>query len=84
MTQRRLPWSFYSTLLTFGVFFFCLNVYILTALFHHPYASPLWLVGMAVGLIGLLLSIRMVRIHQAEMIERKRAQRIEEFRRPDS
>lgn len=67
-----MPWSFYSTIATFGVFFFCLNVYILTKVFSHPMASEFWLIGVVAGLIGLLYSIRMVRIHQEELIQKKK------------
>jgi hypothetical protein len=68
MTVKSMPWSFYSTIVTFGIFFFCLNVYILTKVFTHPYASELWLIGVIIGLIGLLYSVRMVRVHQAELV----------------
>jgi hypothetical protein len=72
-----MPWSFYATLLSFGVFFASLNVYILTAILNHPWASPLWLIGVAVGIVALAYSVRMVRIHQAQLIERKQAERAE-------
>jgi hypothetical protein len=71
MSIKSLPWSFYATLITFAIFFFSLNVYLLTRIFAHPYASDLWLIGVIIGLVGLLYSIRMVRIHQAELIARK-------------
>ena len=72
MSTTSMPWSFYATIATFGVFFFCLNVYILTKVFSHPYASELWLIGVLGGLIGLLYSIHMVRVHQAELIQKKK------------
>ncbi|MHA3963443.1 MAG: hypothetical protein AM325_007870 [Candidatus Thorarchaeota archaeon SMTZ1-45] len=72
MSLTEMPWSFYATLVSFGIFFASLNIYILTLWLAHPLASPYWLVGVVVGAIGLLFSIRMVRIHQAELIERKR------------
>ena len=71
MSIKSLPWSFHATILTFAIFFFSLNVYVLTKIFAHPYASDLWLIGVIIGLVGLLYSIRMVRIHQAEFIARK-------------
>jgi hypothetical protein len=71
MSIKSLPWSFYAIIITFAIFFFCLNVYILTRIFNHPYASDLWLIGVIIGLVGLLYSIRMVRIHQAELILKK-------------
>jgi hypothetical protein len=77
LTRASMPWSFYATLLSFGVFFASLNVYILTAILNHPWASPLWLIGVAVGIVALAYSVRMVRIHQAELIERKQAERAE-------
>ncbi|MFW9961023.1 MAG: hypothetical protein ACFFDV_08390 [Candidatus Thorarchaeota archaeon] len=70
--QRKMPWSFYSTLASFAVFFACTNIYILTRWLNHPLFSEFWLIGVLVGLVWLLYSIRMVRIHQKEMIERKR------------
>ena len=72
-----MPWSFYATIATFGLFFFCLNVYILTRVFSHPYASDLWLIGVLGGLISLLYSIRMVRIHQAELVQLKKKEESE-------
>lgn len=72
MSQPRLPWSFYSTLITFGVFFLCLNMYIFTSWLHHPLASDLWLLGACIAVIGLCLSWHVVRVHQHEMIARKK------------
>ena len=66
-----MPWSLYAVVVTFGVFFFCLNVYILTNFLSHPWASDYWIIGIIVGLIGLIFSGRMVRIHQEELIAKK-------------
>jgi hypothetical protein len=74
MKPKSIPWSFYSTLVSFAIFFFCLNVYILTKLLSHPYASELWLIGVGVGLLSLIYSIRMVRIHQAQLILKKQSE----------
>ncbi len=74
VSSKSMPWSFYATLLSFALFFACLNIYILTAILNHPFASPLWLVGVGIGFIALLYSVRMVRIHQAELIARKAAE----------
>jgi hypothetical protein len=73
MAERTtMPWSYYSTIVTFGVFFFSLNVYMFTEILQHPFASPLWLVGIIIGLVGLVFSIHMVRVHQRELIARKK------------
>ena len=66
-----MPWSFYATLLSFAVFFVSINIYALTALLSHPLASDLWLIGVVAGFALLLYSIRMVRIHQKELIDKK-------------
>jgi ABC-type dipeptide/oligopeptide/nickel transport system permease subunit len=71
VSQKGLPWSFYAVIVTFGIFFFSLNAYILTILLSHPFRSDVWLIGVAVGLVGMLYSVRMVRIHQKERIEAK-------------
>ncbi|MFW9795143.1 MAG: hypothetical protein ACFFEE_12615 [Candidatus Thorarchaeota archaeon] len=71
MSQISMPWSYYAVILTFGVFFATLNIYIFTLWLSHPLASPLWLIGVAIGAVGLIYSIRMVRIHQQELIEKK-------------
>ncbi|MDF1540704.1 MAG: hypothetical protein P1Q69_17540 [Candidatus Thorarchaeota archaeon] len=71
MSALQLPSSYYAVLVTFAVFFFFLNAYILTLILSHPLASPLWLVISVIGLIGLLYSIRLVRIQQAELIQEK-------------
>ncbi|MFW9975538.1 MAG: hypothetical protein ACFFDQ_09755 [Candidatus Thorarchaeota archaeon] len=72
MSFTNMPWSFYAVLVSFGIFFASLLLYTLTLIFGHPFASPLWLIGVAVGGLGLLYSIRMVRIHQSELIEKKK------------
>ncbi|MGQ4911015.1 MAG: hypothetical protein ACP6KW_02510 [Candidatus Thorarchaeota archaeon] len=74
MSKTSMPWSFYATLVSFAIFFASLNIYVLTSLISHPMASPFWLVGVAVGLVALVYSIRMVRIHQAELVALKREQ----------
>ncbi len=71
MSSIGLPWSYYATIVTFGIFFASLNIYVLTLLINHPVASPLWLIGVGVGLIGLVYSLRMVRAHQEELIVKK-------------
>jgi hypothetical protein len=71
MSQVKMPWSFSALLVTFAIFFFSLNVYILTSLLSHPWASDLWLIGIAAGGAGLLYSIRMIRVHQRQLIEAK-------------
>jgi hypothetical protein len=71
MSSAKMPWSFYTTLVSFAIFFASLNIYLLTLWLAHPLASPLWLIGVAIGGILLLYSIRMVRIHQAELVEKK-------------
>ncbi len=73
MSSRRLPLSFYLTLVTFGVFFACLNIYILTAILNHPWASPLWLVGVLIGLAGLIYSAVLVRRDQRRLVSEKSA-----------
>jgi hypothetical protein len=57
--------------LTFGVFFASLNIYILTLWLAHPLASPYWLIVVGIGAIGMIYSIRMVRFHQQELVEKK-------------
>ena len=70
--KRKMPWSFYSTLASFGVFFASANIYILTTWLNHPFKSDLWLIGVVVGLVWLAYSIHMVRRHQQELIDKKR------------
>ncbi|MHA2024255.1 MAG: hypothetical protein ACW98U_00020 [Candidatus Thorarchaeota archaeon] len=71
MSQSSMPWSYYAVILTFGIFFASLNIYILTLWLSHPFANPLWLIGVVIGAIGLIYSIRMVRVHQRELVEKK-------------
>jgi uncharacterized membrane protein (DUF485 family) len=68
-----MPWSFYSTIASFAVFFACMNIYILTKWLNHPLSSEFWLIGVVIGVVWLIYSIRMVKIHQKEMVERRRA-----------
>ncbi|MFW9809876.1 MAG: hypothetical protein ACFFE6_10930 [Candidatus Thorarchaeota archaeon] len=72
MSKQSLPWSYYAVILTFGIFFATSNIYIFTLWLAHPLASPLWLIGVAIGAIGLIYSISMVRNHQRELIEKKK------------
>ncbi|MHA1935534.1 MAG: hypothetical protein ACW97A_09640 [Candidatus Thorarchaeota archaeon] len=74
MSALELPWSYYATIVTFGIFFASLNIYILTLWLVHPLASPWWLLGVVIGLLGLLYSLRMVRVHQRELVEKKAAE----------
>ncbi len=74
MSKRQMPWSFYSTLISFAIFFASINVYILTNLLSHPLSSDLWLIGVVGGFILLLYSVRMVKIHQRELIDNKQAE----------
>ncbi len=71
MSQPSMPWSYYAVIITFGIFFASLNIYGFTLWLTHPLASPLWLIGVLIGGVGLIYSIRMVRIHQAELVEKK-------------
>lgn len=71
MSEQKMPWSFYTTLISFAIFFASLCIYVMTSILHHPYASDLWLIGVIGGFILLLYSVRMVRVHQREMIEAK-------------
>ncbi len=66
-----MPWSYYAVIISFGIFFASLNIYGFTLWLTHPLASPLWLIGVLLGGVGLIYSIRMVRIHQAELVEKK-------------
>jgi hypothetical protein len=72
MSQTRMPSSYYAVLITFAVFFTSLNIYILTLWLAHPLASPVWLIGVLGGAIGLFYSIGLVRTQQAELVEKKR------------
>jgi len=78
MSQASMPWSYYAVILTFGIFFASLNIYGFTLWLSHPLASPLWLIGAVIGAVGLIYSIRMVRIHQRELIEKKRLEKTDE------
>ncbi|MFW9862394.1 MAG: hypothetical protein ACFFET_08930 [Candidatus Thorarchaeota archaeon] len=71
MSRRSLPWSFYAVIVTFGIFFFSINAYFLTIWLAHPWRSDLWLVGVGIGVVGLLYSVYMVRIHQRDLIAAK-------------
>ncbi|MFW9844613.1 MAG: hypothetical protein ACFFEV_08550 [Candidatus Thorarchaeota archaeon] len=77
MSRQQMPWSFYSTLVSFEIFFTSINIYILTAILSHPYASDLWLIGVIGGFVLLLYSVRMVRIHQRELVAKKEAEKID-------
>ena len=66
-----MPSSYFAVLVSFAIFFFFLNVYILTLLLLHPLASPWWLILSIIGLVGLLYSIRLVRIQQVELVRQK-------------
>jgi hypothetical protein len=74
LSQKGLPWSFYGVIVTFGVFFFSFNAYILTIWLSHPLRSDLWLIGVVLGLVGMLYSVRMVRVHQREKIEARQGE----------
>jgi uncharacterized protein (DUF2062 family) len=78
MSLMEMPWSFYASLISFGIWFASLNIYLLTIWLAHPFASPLWLIGVVIGVICQIYSYRMVRIHQAELIEKKRKESSEE------
>lgn len=74
MTEAKpkgLPWSFYAVLVTFAVFFLGLNMYFLTIWLDHPLRSDIWILLSAIGLVGLVYSVRMVRVHQDERIREK-------------
>jgi uncharacterized protein (DUF983 family) len=70
--------SYYTTGASFGIFFACLNIYILTLWLAQSMASPVWLVGTVIGAILLLYSIRLVRVQQVELIEKKQLETITE------
>ena len=71
MSTKSLPWSYYAVIVTFAVFFFSINAYLLTIWLSHPMQSDLWLLGVGIGLVGLMYSIYMARIHQRELIKAK-------------
>ncbi|MGY5876692.1 MAG: hypothetical protein RTU30_13170 [Candidatus Thorarchaeota archaeon] len=74
----QMPWSYYSTIVTFGLFFTSLNIFILTTLLSHPMEGPIWLVLTLIGAVGLVWSIWMVRVHQNELIEKKAMRDLEQ------
>ncbi len=71
MSYLKLPWSYSAAIVTFGVFFFSLNMYIFTTILSHPFASPWWIVISATGLVGFIFSLWKAKVHQAELIARK-------------
>lgn len=71
MEQDGLPWSYHAIIISFGIFFFSLNVYILTKWLSHPFASELWLIGIFGGLASLIYSVWMLRKHQQQLLEAK-------------
>jgi hypothetical protein len=71
MSEKSLPWSYYAVIVTFAIFFFSLNAHILAIWLAHPLQSDLWLLGISIGLIGMLYSIYMARVHQRELIMAK-------------
>ncbi|TFG10829.1 hypothetical protein EU538_00565 [Candidatus Thorarchaeota archaeon] len=73
MDATEIPWSFFATIASFGVFFFSLNVYLLTLWLDHPWANPLWLIPTVGGLFALVFSLHWVRIHQAELQSRQQS-----------
>ncbi|MFW9910244.1 MAG: hypothetical protein ACFFEF_16930 [Candidatus Thorarchaeota archaeon] len=73
MSLLEMPSSFYAVIVSFGIFFFFLNVYILTLAFSHPLSSPVWLLISIIGLAGLIYSYRLMRIQQAQLIAQKKA-----------
>lgn len=74
MSILKLPWSFSAAMITFGVFFFSLNVYVLTLVLSHPMASPWWMAISIVGLAGFIYSLRMAKKHQAELVAKNQSQ----------
>ncbi|MHA2046236.1 MAG: hypothetical protein ACW99G_15715 [Candidatus Thorarchaeota archaeon] len=71
MSQSFMPWSYYAVILTFGIFFASINIYIFTLWLAHPLASPFWLIGVVIGGVGLIYSIKMVRVHQQVLVKKK-------------
>ncbi|MHA1948494.1 MAG: hypothetical protein ACW987_01390 [Candidatus Thorarchaeota archaeon] len=71
MSQSFMPWSYYAVILTFGIFFASINIYIFTLWLAHPLASPFWLIGVMIGGVGLIYSIKMVRVHQQVLVKKK-------------
>jgi hypothetical protein len=78
MSLMEMPWSFHASLISFAIWFASLNIYLITLWLDHPFASPLWLIGVVIGVVCQIYSYRMVRIHQAELIEKKRLESSEE------
>ncbi|MHA1637672.1 MAG: hypothetical protein ACTSUB_06610 [Candidatus Thorarchaeota archaeon] len=74
MSFIELPSSYSMTIVSFAIFFFSLNAYVLTLLIGHPFASPLWLVGVVIGLVALGYSYKMVKRQQRELIEKQENQ----------
>ena len=70
-SRQKMPWSFYSTLASFGVFFASANMYILTKWLDHPFSSDLWLIGVVIGFLWLVFSMHMVSKQQQELIRKK-------------
>ncbi|MHA1779968.1 MAG: hypothetical protein ACTSYL_03765, partial [Candidatus Thorarchaeota archaeon] len=62
MTETKMPWSFYAVLISFGVFFASLNIYVLSEILSHPLPNDPWLFGIVGGFIALLYSVYMVRV----------------------
>ncbi|TFG26737.1 hypothetical protein EU527_19375 [Candidatus Thorarchaeota archaeon] len=71
MSSQKMPWSFYAILISFAIFFACLNIYIMTLLLDHPWKSHLWIIGVIFGLAMLIYSIYIMRIHQKQMLSSK-------------
>lgn len=74
MSYFELPWSYSAAIVTFGIFFFSLNVYLFTLVLSHPFASPWWIVLSVIGLIGFIYSLRMAKVHQAELVVKKQSE----------
>ena len=71
MSQTFMPSSYYAVIITFGIFFASLNIYIFTLWLAHPLASPFWLIGVGIGAVGLIYSVKVLRLQQHELIEKK-------------
>jgi len=71
MSQTFMPSSYYAVIITFGIFFASLNIYIFTLWLAHPLASPFWLIGVGIGAVGLIYSIRLLRLQQRELVDKK-------------